>query len=45
MLAPDVLPSRGTLQLLVGSLLLLFGVNVYFNYRRVLNSIQCVYVI
>lgn len=38
----DYLPSRGALQLLVLSILLLLGVNSYLNYRKVLKSVKCV---
>ncbi|KAF8494809.1 cytochrome P450 [Gautieria morchelliformis] len=36
----DVLPSTGALQLLVGGLLLLFGLNSYSKYRRALEAIN-----
>ncbi|KAF8494795.1 cytochrome P450 [Gautieria morchelliformis] len=36
----DVIPSTGALQLLVGGLLLLFGLNSYSKYRRALETIN-----
>ena len=36
----DALPSHAAIHLFAGSVLFLFALNVYLNYRRVVNSIQ-----
>ena len=36
----DALPSQAAIQLFAGSVLFLFVLNVYLNYRHVVNSIQ-----